>query len=208
VKYKLIIFDFDGTLADTLSWYMGAVNKVADKYKFKKVQQSEWETIRYYEVNKLFKYLGVPTWKIPIVLNHLKKLLAKDIHCLSIFKDADNLLKRLSSCGATLAIVTKNTYENVHKILGQEYIDLIDYFECGTSMSGKASKLKKILNQSKISCKETIYIGDEIGDAMAAQKVNIDFGCVTWGYNTVESFKVYSPKAIFNNIDEVIEKTI
>ena len=37
MKYKLIIFDFDGTLAHTLPWFVGVINQVAEKFKFNKV---------------------------------------------------------------------------------------------------------------------------------------------------------------------------
>jgi phosphoglycolate phosphatase len=208
VKYNLIIFDFDGTLADTLPWYTGIVNKVADKYKFKRVQKSEWEIVRGYDVNKLFKYLDVPLWKIPVIVKHLRTLLAKDINQVSLFKGIDYLLKLLANNGVMLAIVTKNSYENVSKILGSECSGLIKYYECGVSIFGKKVKLKKVLRKSGIPLSESIYIGDEIGDSEAATKVNIAFGAVSWGYNTIESLKAHTPKEIFVSIDEIVEKII
>ena len=55
MKYKLVIFDFDGTLADTFPWILSILDAVADKYKVKKVERSELETFRTYDAGKLMK---------------------------------------------------------------------------------------------------------------------------------------------------------
>jgi phosphoglycolate phosphatase len=206
MKYKLIIFDFDGTLADTYPWFTQVLNEVADKYKFKKVAESEYEKLRGYDTNEILKYLGVPLWKMPMITNHMRKLMTKDIHQISLFEGIDNLLQCISNKGVILAVVSSNSYENVCQILGAENAALINYYECGVSIFGKQAKLKKILSKSGVLHKESIYIGDEIRDIEAAKNVNIAFGGVSWGYNKVKSLKRHSPSEIFNTVDEIIIK--
>lgn len=46
MKYKLVIFDFDGTLADSLAFFMETINLLADRYKFKKITSSEADALR------------------------------------------------------------------------------------------------------------------------------------------------------------------
>lgn len=206
LKYKLVIFDFDGTLANNFPWFKSVINKVADKYKFKRIKKNECETIRGYAPNKMLKYLEVPLWKLPMIENHLRTLMAKDIHQITLFSGINDLLKYLSNNQVILAVVTSNSYENVLQILGSENITLIDYYECGVSIFGKQGKFKKILRKSGIPRGESIYIGDEIRDSEAAKKANIAFGAVSWGYNTVESLKAQSPNEVFTNIKEIIKK--
>jgi phosphoglycolate phosphatase len=208
MKYKLVIFDFDGTLADTYPWFTSVLNEVADKYKFKKVQKSEYKKIRGCDANEILKYLGVPLWKMPMITNHMRKLMTKDIHQISLFEGIDNLLQCLSNKGVILAVVSSNSFENVCQILGPENAGLINYYECGVSIFGKQAKLKKILSKSGVLHKESIYIGDEIRDIEAAKNVNIAFGGVSWGYNKVESLKVHSPRELFASIDEIIKKIV
>ena len=208
MKYKLIIFDFDGTLADTYPWFTQVLNEVADKYKFKKVAESEYEKLRGYDTNEILKYLGVPLWKMPMITNHVRKLMTKDIHQISLFEGIDNLLQSLSNKDVTLAVVSSNSYENVCEILGAKNAALINYYECGASIFGKQAKLKKILRKSGVLHKESIYIGDETRDIEAAKNVNIAFGGVSWGYNKVKSLKRHSPKELFDSIDEIIKKIV
>ena len=111
MKYKLIIFDFDGTLADTYPWFTQVLNEVADKYKFKKVAESEYEKLRGYDTNEILQYLGVPLWKMPMIANHMRKLMYKDIHQISLFEGIDNLLHCLSNKGVILAVVSSNSYK-------------------------------------------------------------------------------------------------
>ena len=37
MRYNLVIFDFDGTLANSLPWFSRVLNEVADRYRFKRV---------------------------------------------------------------------------------------------------------------------------------------------------------------------------
>ena len=206
MKYKLIIFDFDGTLADTFPWFASVINKVAEKYHFRKIEKSESEMLRNCDAHKILKFLGLSLWKIPMVANHMRTLMARDIHQIPLFEGIEGLLHRLSSKGLMLAVVSSNTYENVCQILGTENAALISYYECGASMFGKEVKLRKIINKSGVLPGESMYIGDEIRDIEAAKKLNIAFGGVSWGYNRVESLKVHSPGVVFATVDEIAEK--
>jgi phosphoglycolate phosphatase len=80
MRYQLIIFDFDGTLADSFAWLAGTINQVADKYKFKRVPADEVESLRGRPAAAIIKQLGVPFWKVPFIANHLRALMARDIH--------------------------------------------------------------------------------------------------------------------------------
>jgi len=186
MKYKLIIFDFDGTLADTFHWFISVINKVAEKYKFRKIKISEVETLRGYSAKKVIKHLKIPFWKIPIIANHMRALMAKDISKIVLFEGVDGLLQQLSNKGVRLAVVSSNSYDNISQILGTENMALIDYIECGVSIFGKTAKLRKIIMKSGVKDNESIFIGDEVRDIEAAKNINIASGAVSWGYNRIE----------------------
>lgn len=205
-KYKLIIFDFDGTLADTFLWFMSIANQVADKYKFKRIKKSEVETIRGYSASKVMKHLEVPLWKMPMIANHIRALMAKDIDKIVLFEGVDSLLQQLSGRGARLAVVSTNAYGNISRALGIKNVALINYHECGVSIFGKSAKLRKIIRESGVKYSESIFIGDEVRDIVAAKNVNIASGAVSWGYNKIELLKEQHPDELFVGIDEIVEK--
>jgi len=208
VKYRLVIFDFDGTLADTFGWFAHAINKIADKYHFKKVEPSEHETIRGFDARAVLKYLGVPFWKAPLIAPHMRTLMSHDIQGISLFEGIESLLQRLSKIGATLAVVSSNSFENIRHVLGAEMTALIDYYECGVSAFGKEAKLRKVLRQSGIPRREAIYIGDEIRDSEAAREVGIAFGGATWGYTTPDALRAHAPSDVLARVDDILDRVI
>ena len=206
MKYKLIIFDFDGTLADTFPWFSSVINKAADKYKFKKVSENEHDLLRGLGAREIFKYLGIPLWKTPLIGRYMSALLSKDIHEISLFDGIEDLLRSLSTRNVTLAVLSTNSFANISAVLGSENTALIDYFECGVSALGKRAKLRKILKKSRIPSSEAIFIGDEIRDCEAANKAGVAFGGVFWGYTRIDSLESCKPTDIFTSVDQISDK--
>jgi phosphoglycolate phosphatase len=208
MKYKLVIFDFDGTLADTFPFVLHIMDQVSEKFGLKKVDTNEIDMLRTFDARRVMKHLDIPLWKVPAISNHVMNLLAEEIRFLSLFEGIGQLLQDLSSQGIKLGLVTSNSYENVCKILGPENAALIQYYECGVRIFGKQSKLKKVLHQSGIKADEAICIGDEIRDIQAAQKVKIPFGAVAWGFTNLEALKEYAPAEVFTKVGDIAERII
>lgn len=203
MNYKLIIFDFDGTLADSFPFLISVFNQLADQYGFKKVQAEEIPALRQYDARTMMKYSGLPLWKLPFVANKFISLMDNNIKSIRLFEGVDDLLRNLSRSEVKMAVVTSNSFDNVKNVLGRENIRLISSFECGMSIFGKKSRLLNVIKQLKIPQDETIYIGDQITDLKAAREATIHFGAVSWGYGTIESLKEHKPEMIFYKIDEI-----
>ncbi len=206
MKYRLVIFDFDGTLADTFGWFAAMLNTMAVKYHFKQVDPSEYETMRGLDARAVLKYLGVPLWKIPLIAAHMRKIMGDDIHHIALFEGVENVLRRLSQMGATLAVVSSNSAENIRHVLGAELAALIAHFECGVSVFGKEAKLRKILRQGGIPRSDAIYIGDEIRDHQAAQDLGIAFGGASWGYTTPAALAAHAPGDVFARVEDILTR--
>ena len=205
LKYKLIIFDFDGTLADTFQWFTSIMNQVADKYRFRRVAQDEHMTLRELSARGVMQHLGISMWKMPFISNHVRQLMARDLHRISLFDGVDELLERLSALGVALAVASSNSSHNVHSVLGPKNAALISNYECGVSIFSKTGRLKKIIRSSGLARSETLYVGDEIRDLEAARKANIAFGGVSWGYNEAASLAQRSPGELFSSVQEIAE---
>ena len=203
MKYRLIIFDFDGTLANSLPWVMTIMNALADKYHVRRIEESEIETLRGFDARAFIKHMEVPLWKIPLISNDLKSMMARDIQQIPLFDDIAGQLQQLSQMGATLAVVSSNTYENVRQVLGPDSAALFHYYECGAAMFGKKAKFRKILKHSGIPHDEALCIGDEIRDSEAARSENIAFGAVAWGYTRLDALRAQSPAEVFMRVDDI-----
>lgn len=208
MAYRLAIFDFDGTLANSVPWFAGVVNQLADQYGFKPVREEDHETLRGYEPRRLLDALGVPVWKIPMMVYHLRSMMARDIDQIALFDGIDGVLQSLSQAGVVVAVVSSNSYDNVRRTLGPDNVALIETFSCGVSIFGKAAKLRGVLARCRIPRSEAIYIGDEVRDMEAARAARVAAGAVAWGYNTLEVLRTCGPNEVFTTVHDIVESLL
>ena len=195
--YKLAIFDFDGTLADSFPWFAAVFNQLAARHQFKRLEPEELLALRGLSSRQLIQHLKVPWWKLPRIANDMRAMMGNDHGQIRVFAGAGPLLHRLAKQEVALAVVTSNAEINVRQILGPDLAALFRYYECGVSIFGKAARLKKVVRLSGVAPAESICIGDEIRDLEAAQKAGIPFGAVSWGYNSIEALQAHAPTALF-----------
>ena len=204
--YRLAIFDFDGTLADSFPWFLGMVNGLADEHGFRRVEEHEIEMLRGQGARQVVGHLGVPAWKLPRIAHQMRRQMSRDIGGIALFAGVDRLLRDLAGRGIRLAVVTSNSIDNVRQVLGPDSAALIQHYECGASIFGKRPKLRAVLCDSGVPAAEAICIGDEIRDFEAARAEGIPFGAVTWGYTNPEALRALAPEQVFASLEEILQK--
>jgi phosphoglycolate phosphatase len=205
-KYKLVIFDSDGTLADTLPWLETAFNEVAARHGFSPVNEADREVLRTLSPRHLLQRLKIPLWRIPTLVAGVRRLMAEHITEFSLFDGIADSLQRLHDRGVTLGIVSSNSRENVRRILGPANAALIHHYACGASVFGKTLKLRGVLKASSILARQAIYLGDEIRDAEAARKTGMAYGAVAWGYHSLQSLRAQKAEEYFKKPKEIGDK--
>ena len=143
MKYRLAIFDFDGTLADSFPFFAQVINQLAEQHGFKKIDLDLAPTYRQYNARQIMKQVGMPDWKLPFVVKSFTSLMRQNAASISPFEHIDELLLHLANKGVTLAIVSSNSYENVSRILGPANTKLISQFECGMSILANQPECRK-----------------------------------------------------------------
>lgn len=206
MKYQLAIFDFDGTLANSLPRMLKIFNRLAEEYRFRKIADEDIETLRTLEIRQMLKKLGIPFWKLPGIARRLRQLISSETDQIALFPGVDEFLKHLMERGIRLAIVSSNSWENIQQILGPQNSALFDFTECSASIFGKRPKLRKVLRKSGITHAHSIYIGDEVRDLHAAKAEKLPFGAVTWGYTPVNIFTPHQPQEIFDSVADMSDK--
>jgi phosphoglycolate phosphatase len=206
LKYRLAIFDMDGTLADSFPWFVKVMNDVADKYRFRRVEPEDIETLRGYDSRQILGWLQVPRWKLPMIARHMRALKAQHLHEIALFPGVDRLLHALTEKGIALAVASSDAEDNVRRTLGAENARLIEHYACGAALFGKPAKFKQILRRAGIPAAQTIAIGDENRDAEAARQAGIAFGAVTWGYANLESLTAQTPDEVFASLEKIAAK--
>ena len=204
--YRLAVFDFDGTLADTFASFTHLVNRLADEFGFARIEEHELDRLRRKDPVAVMKRLGIPTWKLPSIAHRMRKLLASEAHTIALFDGARACLQTLHEQNVKIAIVSSNAEPTIRSVLGPDLATVIDRFECGASLWGKPSKLRKVLRTTGIEGTHAIYIGDEIRDAQAARTTDMAFGAVSWGYTPLDALLPHEPNEVFASFDEIPPK--
>ncbi len=202
-RYRLVAFDFDGTLADSFPFVLEVFDTLADAHGFKRLERESLEALRASDTRSILRHVGLPLWKAPRVASHLKALMAANIERIRLFEGAADTLRGLRHRGVKLAVVSSNALGNVRAVLGFDNAALIDYYECGVPLLGKRSRLRALLRKSGVAREGVLCIGDEVRDIEAAQAERLDCAAVSWGYATPASLMARKPDVLFESFDEI-----
>lgn len=204
VNRKLIIFDFDGTLADTFPCFVRVFDEAAAKYRFKPIDRDHAQGLRGLDARQIMALHDIPLWKTPAIARYMRARIGDEAHAIRLFDGVDAALHTLKERGVVLTIVTSNARANVLRILGPELVALFSHVECGAGLFGKLPKVRKVLAATGIAQADTLLIGDEIRDARVAAEAGVDFGAVAWGFNHVDALVAHAPRHVFHQVDDLL----
>lgn len=203
-RYKLVVFDFDGTLADSFPFFLEVFDTLADAHGFRRLERDKLEMLRGYDIRQMLTHVGLPVWKAPRVAMHFKSLMGASIGRIRLFDGAGATLEALAEAEVRLAIVSSNAAANVKAVLGPEHARLIDYTECGAALLGKRPRLRRILAKSGVAREDVLCVGDEARDIEAANAEGMASGAVTWGYAAPEALVKRKPTVMFSSFEEIV----
>ena len=189
MTYRLAIFDFDGTLADSFPFFLSVFNTIADRHGFRRIDVERAGELRRYNVHQMMDHVGLPAWKLPLASKTFMAMMQDSAHTVPLFDGIAAALRHLHERGVVLTVVSSNSERNVRTVLGPELTALIRQFDCGMSVFGKASRIRAVLKACGVAPVDALYIGDQPTDAEAARKAGVAFGAVHWGYATIESLR-------------------
>lgn len=201
---RLAIFDFDGTLADSIPWLLSILNDVADAHGFARVSPADIDLLRGLSPVQVSRRFGIPMWRVPAIAADVRRRMGREIDRISLVDGAAEMLRRLWDHDVMLAVVSSNAEANVRTVLGEELSDLIDVFECGVALLGKAAKLRHVLARCGVDPVHTLYVGDEIRDVEAATAAGVAAGAVTWGYNHTTALRAAEPAVVFERVEDIL----
>jgi phosphoglycolate phosphatase len=204
MPYTLVIFDLDGTLADSFPWFLRTLNDVADRFRFRRVADEDVERLRHFSTRELLAYLEVPSWKLPLIARHMRKLKADPSANIVLFDGVDTMLHALAARGIELALVSSDSETNARHKLG-DLAALFSYYDCAASLFGKPAKFRRVIRRAGIPPSQAIAIGDETRDIEAARTVGIACGAVCWGYAAPQALRAREPDVVFERMEEIVE---
>lgn len=204
MEIKTIIFDFDGTIADTFDKFCKIIQLLGNKHYNLHTSLEEIEFImRHKGVRELISKLNLSKFQILKFTYLGRREFNKSMLKPAPFESIPPILQELKEQNYKLGIVSSNTTKYIEKFLKKYNIEVFDFI-IKTSLFGKDKTLLKILKQQKLNINKTIYIGDEKRDIRACKSIGLAEIAVSYGYSSAMLLKEEKPSVIINSPKEII----
>jgi HAD superfamily hydrolase (TIGR01549 family) len=209
---KYIIFDFDGTIADTIDLALNIYNRIAPEYNCNPIKEEDRGILRARKPQDLLKEYGVTNLKLILILLRIRKEIINLIPEIKLVNGIKDSLKEIINSGLRVGILTSNSRHNVNIFLEKNNLsDIIDFIYSGKNLFGKDRVIRRLLDHENISREDVIYIGDETRDIEASRQVGIPVIAVSWGLNNREILDTLqpdqiadTPKDLFRCVQQII----
>ncbi len=193
----MVIFDFDGTLADSISLSIRLFNSYSQKFHYSTIDRKENQDLSAMELVKL---AHIKFWKLPGLVCFFRKQLAQKSAQIEIFPGVKEMLLELKNAGHDLGIITSNSSEGVKNFLQRNRLkECFSYIKTDVSLFGKTKSLCKA---KKLLRKNFVYVGDELRDIEACRKSGTPIVSVSWGFNSFDSLQKENPGRVAKNAQE------
>lgn len=196
---KILIFDFDGTLADSIRSFARVYNAIARENNYKLITKENAAALRNMSALGAMHYLEVPALKLPFISKRVRIDLKSEISNLKTFARVKESLQLLREKGYKIFILSSNSKENIENFLRQHQIEAVDGIYSDSDLFGKHRKIKNLLKANNWDASRVMYIGDEVRDIHAAKKAGVIPVSVSWGYNSEDVLAKNNPGVLLSD---------
>ncbi|WKA52831.1 HAD-IA family hydrolase [Planococcus liqunii] len=203
-----IIFDFDGTLADSMPLFMQAWNTYAGQFNYLPVSEKDLAASRNLTIQQRAKKYGFPMHKIPVILPKVYQYFKTHMNEVALFDGIKEMLDALAHNGYRIVIISSNAKENIELFLKQEGIETVSQVLTSSRIFGKDTVIRKYMKQQNVTPAQLLYVGDEVRDIVACNKVAVPFAWVSWGLDGFELIEKERPKFIVHTPQELLDALI
>ncbi len=203
-KIKAVIFDLDGTLADTLPLCIKSFQLAFEEILG--VKYSESEVIKYFGQTEegIVKSLAPDRWE-ECLDAYIKIYTENHDLCPAVFDGVNEILEFASNNNFKMAMVTGKGVHSVYITL--DYYGIRKYFEYvetgSTTGIIKDQCMEKLLKLWQIPANQAVYLGDQPSDITSSKKAGVLPIAVTWASTTnSDLLEAENPYKIFSKTSD------
>ncbi|HUB93056.1 MAG TPA: HAD-IA family hydrolase [Verrucomicrobiae bacterium] len=199
-----VIFDFDGTIADSFEYVFDFLKKEA--MDTKTYSASEIKTFRTMSMKDLAFALGVPVWHMPTTYFRGRRVMRAHMEHVQPFAGMVDVIRTLDTDGYRLFIASSNSGHNIrHLLRRQGVLGCFRTIRSSAGITGKPALIRGLLVQYRLPKSSTWYVGDEVGDIAAAGRAGVRSLAVGWGFAGPEKLKVAHPDGFATKPTDIVQ---
>ena len=203
----VVIFDFDGTLADSFDL---AIDILAKLTRHRLAESEDISRLRGLDVLPLIRELGLPLWQAPLLAWRARRQFARQANQVQLIPGMADVVRELAK-NHPLYVLSSNSATSVRTVLREQGIDSCFRQVYGSAkLLDKSRSLRRLLRSNHIASQSAWYIGDEARDIDAAHRVGLRIAAVAWGYNNVSALSrkhpdelVFAPEELLTILNKV-----
>lgn len=210
---RLIIFDLDGTLLNTIADLAAATNYALQQFGYPTHDTDAYRFFVGNGINKLFEralpekertyenILKIRSCFIPYYNQHNADLS-------SPYPGIKELLNTLQEKGIQIAVASNKYQEATRKLIARFFPE-IHFLEVLGQREGIPAKpdpqiLAEIMGKAQINKTDTIYVGDSCVDMQTGQNAEVTTVGVSWGFRPRAELEVYHPDLIADQATDIL----
>lgn len=203
---KIILFDFDGVIVDSLLHYIEIFNNSRLSSSIGPLKIEDLRDLHPKEILKRVHFGGLG---LPYLVRKMRSQVKKEIANYDPIEGMQEVIKEIKKYHE-IGILSTNSTQNVHSFLRKHNMESFHFTVSHSGLFKKDVAIRKIISRRGASKKDLVYIGDEIRDIEAAKKVGVKSIGVTWGLNSKKALKntgadfiAENPKQLFDIINSL-----
>jgi len=190
LQYKVLLFDFDGTIANSADVVLQSLAALINKYNYPNVTPKQ---LKHKQAKSIFEKIRMLLFMAKIK-KEFKALYGRHSREIPLFEGMADALSAIAEKDYSIAILSSNDPGNIRSCLDAHHISINADIIPSSGLFGKHKTIRAYLSEKGYRPEEALYIGDEIRDIVACNKTGVDIVFVRWGADSDEhigSYKVH-----------------
>jgi phosphoglycolate phosphatase-like HAD superfamily hydrolase len=202
-KSKVVIFDFDGTLADVALIIRKLYDEESKKRGWPELNEEEYLRLRKGSVRDVLSWVGIRPWQLPGLLRMGRSRfyeLSKDVE---LFDGIEEIIRKLHEDKWHIYVLSSNSARTIREVLHRHGVDHYVHILRRPSLFGKATSIRSLIHRRGYSRDSVWMIGDEVRDIEAANTAGVRSIGVAWGLQDESALKRVKPTKVARTPDDI-----
>lgn len=199
-----LIFDFDGTLANSMEIVAHAYQRIAPFFRVRPLDLAAIPHLRTLGPRAALEAQGIALWKVPLLVQAVRMAMHRQMEHVAPCDGIVPALRALHVAGCRMNILSTNARANIVRFVGQHDLPMFEHIEGGVSMFGKARALTRLIRRSGLDPRSVYYVGDESRDIAAARTAGVHAIVVGWGFADPDALRGHDPDHFVASAAELV----